>query len=105
MSKVQVGNLTVIMAFDVIDVDIIQLKTPVQTGALRDGFTIDLEGDIINMVDYADEVEFGTTDTPGRFMVTQSLGQISERLAKRMAEQIDNPKIVTLPEIKIEVGK
>lgn len=104
MSKVKVGNITVDVALNLIDVDIIRGKTPVATGNLRDSFTLDGNGDIINTADYADEIEFGTTKQPGRFMVTQSVDEIGNRLAKRAAEQLDNPNIIKLPEIVIKVG-
>ena len=105
MASIKVGNITLKVAFDVIDIDIIQLKTPVRSGALRDGFIIDVEGAIVNNVDYASFVEFGTVNMAGRFMVTQSLPEIGERLAKKLAEQLDTPKLITLPELKIKVGR
>ena len=105
MSTQKVGRKTVKIEFDIIDVDIIRAKTPVDTGRLRDDFAVDINGDIINEVEYAGWVELGTTKMPGSFMVTQSLGEIGERLAKKIAEQINQPGLIILPEIKIKIGK
>ena len=105
MTDYKVGNKIVKVNLDAIDVQTIRSKTPVDTGNLRDGFVVDIEGDIINDVDYADEVEFGTTKMPGAFMVERSLDEIGERLGKRIAEQIDQPGLITLPDITIKVGK
>ena len=105
MAKVKIGNKEVDVAFDTIDIDIIRSKTPVQTGNLRDNFTLTIDGEIENPVDYADEVEFGTTSKPGVFMVERSLDEIGERLAERMADQINQPGLIKLPEIILKVGK
>jgi len=104
MTKVKVGDIFVDVAFDILDVQIIQLKTPVKTGQLRDGFKLDLSGNILNNVDYADKVEFGTIDRPGAFMVHRSIPEMQGRLAKRLAERIDTPGLVILPTVHIKVG-
>lgn len=105
MATEKVGNKTVKVEFDALDVNIIRLKTPVDTGRLRDGFVLTIDGDIINEVEYAGYVEQGTVNMPGVFMVERSLPEIAERLAKRVAEQIDEPGLIVLPEIKIKIGK
>lgn len=104
MAKVRVGNKIIDIELDIIDVSIIRTKTPVKTGALRDNFDIDIDGNIINLLDYAPLVEFGTDDRPGAFMATRSLDEIGERLAKRIAEQINQPGLIVLPEITLKVG-
>ncbi len=93
MSIKLVGKRTVNVTFDAIDVAVIKLKTPVKTGLLRDSFTLDGDA-IVNPVDYADEVEYGTMNTPGAFMIERSLKEIGERLAKRVADQIDGPGLI-----------
>lgn len=105
MSKYKVGDLVIEVALDAIDVSVIRAKTPVRTGNLRDGFDIDLDGNITNLVDYADEVEYGTVNRPGAFMVERSLPEIEERLVERIAEQIDRPGIIKLPDLVIKVGR
>jgi len=94
MREITIGKVTVDASFQAGDVSIIQVKTPVKTGNLRQGFDIDINGDISNDVEYADEIEFGTTTRPGRFMVQQSLQEIGERLIDRIVEQISNKMIL-----------
>lgn len=101
--KYKIGDIYVDVALDAIDIDIIRGKTPVKTGALRDHFTLDPDGNIINPLDYADDVELGTVHMPGRFMVTQSVPEIGERLAERIAEQMDRNDIIKLPVIEVVV--
>lgn len=105
MIKVIIANKPVATELDVFDVETIRLKTPVITGILRDGFKVDSDGDISNDVDYADAVELGTSDRPGVFMVERSADEIGERLARRMAEQIERPGFFKLPVITIKVGR
>lgn len=100
----KVGNKTIKVELDALDVATIRAKTPVVTGQLRDGFDITTNGDIENDVEYADEVEFGTNNKPGHFMVERSLSEIGDRLVKRIAEQIDQNDLIKLPDIIIKIG-
>ena len=92
--KVEVGKAEVNIPFDGTDLQTIKDKTPVVTGNLRDSFGIDGEGDITNSADYADEIELGTSQRPGTFMVERSLPEIGERIAQRAAEALKRAGIL-----------
>lgn len=103
MTRKKVGRHTVDISLDSLDVATVRAKTPVKTGRLRDGWEVDAEGNLVNEVEYAAEVEFGTVNTPGRFMAEQSLPEMGQRLAKRIAEQINRPGILILPVLKVRI--
>lgn len=104
MSKVLIGKAVVNLTFDAIDVDIVQSDTPVVTGNLRDHFQVEFgTGDIINPVEYADEVEFGTVDRPGRFMATQNLPELGERMVERIEKQLASQMIISPIDIRIVI--
>lgn len=102
MSTERVGKKEIQIRLDIIDVQIIQAKTPVVTGNLRDKFEVDPDGNIINFVDYVEKIEFGTTQFPGAFMVERSVEEIGQRLAKKVAEQINRPGLIVFPDIIIK---
>jgi len=101
MRNVKIGkNVYVDVGANMVDVNIIQAKTPVRTGALRDGFYIN-DGDICNDVDYVDVVENGTPHRRGVYMIERSLPEISRRVEKRVYDQLADKKL--LPDITIKV--
>lgn len=102
--KQKVGRHTIDVTLDDLDVASIRAKTPVKTGQLRDGFLLTTDGFIINDVEYATVVEFGSVDKPGVFMVERSAPDMARRLGERIAKQIDQPGLIILPEIRIKVG-
>jgi len=102
MRKLKIGIAEADASFDMTDVAEIRAKTPVVTGNLRDGFRIDLDGNIENEVDYADEVEFGTHKSPGRFMVHQSIDTIANRLVGRINRQFATKKLLNDITIKVK---
>jgi hypothetical protein len=103
VAKRRVGKHIVDVSLDSLDVATVRAKTPVKTGRLRDGWHIDADGQVSNEVEYATEIEFGTVSRPGAFMAERSVPEIAQRLAKRIAEQIDRPGLIVLPEIKLGI--
>lgn len=103
MSVIRIGNKNIRIRFDQQDVNTIKDKTPVDTGRLRDGWELN-DDEIINEVEYAGYVEYGTIHMPGAFMVERSIPEIQERLAERIANDLNQPGLITLPDIVIKVG-
>lgn len=101
--RVRLGEATIDMRLDAQDVQLIRSKTPVVTGHLRDGWTLTPEGGIENLVDYGPEVELGTSNKPGRFMMTQSLPDIQRRLERRVIKQIQEQKLIKDFTINIKI--
>lgn len=92
--KLKIGETILDVRMDAQDVQLIRSKTPVITGNLRDGFHLTPEGEIENLVDYGPKVELGTSNTPGRFMVTQSIPEIQRRLEKKIIKQLRGQKVI-----------
>ena len=103
MSKVKIGDAEIEVSMHAADVQTIRGRTPVKTGALRDGFQLTIEGAIINEIKYVLDVEFGTSTQPGRFMIEQSLPEIIERAEKKAIEQIQTQKLLKDFTINIKI--
>lgn len=110
---VKIGKLSVDIGLKEPEVKIIQAKTPVRTGTLRDGFKLDGKGGIINDVYYGIYVELGTgpyykgelgpgSGRPwgmrGRYMVERSMEEMRWSVIKRILEQLDIRRMVELPD-------
>ena len=91
--KAKLGNKEVEVSMDAVDLQLIRVRTPYKTGLLSSSFDINTDGDIENPVDYADEVEFGTSTRPGRFMVTLAANEIGERLGEKIARALEDQDI------------
>jgi len=105
MSKHKIGDKWIDISLNQEDVAEIRGRTPVRTGDLQRGFVLEPEtGDIINPVFYAAWVEFGTTKMWGHFMVFFSIHGMTQRLHKRIADQIgEGAPLFKLPEIVIQI--
>ena len=106
MIRQKVGDKWIEVGFNDQDVDQIKSFTPVRTGDLQRGFTIEsVSGDIINAVHYAGFVEYGTVKMAGRFMVHHAAPAILQRLDRDIARQLGEgpPPLFKLPEIVIRI--
>jgi hypothetical protein len=100
-----IGNTTIEVLADASDCKVIQDKTPVVTGNLRRGFVPNAEGNIDNAVPYCDYVELGTSRFPGRYMITQSLGELGRRMTNKVIDKMQNIKIIPDMEITISATR
>lgn len=112
---VKIGNAQVDISLTQAEIDIIKAKTPVDTGDLRDGFVLDGLGGIINLVFYGIFVELGTgvyykgelgpplrpgwtRGFPGRYMVEQSMEEMTDNIIHRVLKDLDLRKVLDIPD-------
>lgn len=91
---VYVRNLRVLVDFDLEDLEIAKLYTPVLTGFLRDSWYVD-GNYLINPAGYAGFVEFGHhtrsgTWVPGQFFAQRAADQIARKYAAKTGQYIAN---------------
>lgn len=112
-NMVKIGNLNIDIGFKQPEIEILKQATPVRTGNLKDGWTIQADGSIINPVSYGIFVEFGTGPFyqgelgpgtgqawgfPGRFMVRDSIQKLINSITDRVLKSMDLRKLLKLPD-------
>lgn len=110
---VRIGNLDIDIGLKEAEIEILKDATPVRTGNLKKGWTLQPDGSIINPVEYGIYVEFGTGPFyqgelgpgtgqawgfPGRFMVRKSIEALKNSILTRVLKSMDLRKLLKLPE-------
>ena len=94
MTRMTVGKGSVEFEFKESDLRILQLRTPVITGQLRDGWQIQDRDIIVNLTPYAGHVEFGTGGRPGQFIIQRSIPEITKNIVNRLMIQLERITLI-----------
>lgn len=87
MAELRISLKPTNLRFTRVELAIIKAATPVRTGKLRRGWRIDANGDLVNRVDYAEFVEFGTRKMSARHFVQKAMGALLKSVTVRLLLQ------------------
>ncbi len=81
---------------------IIKSKTPVRTGKLRRGWTINSRGELVNKVSYVEFVEFGTKHMSARNFIKSALEPLMRSVVTRLLlRTVEGKKLLDAVTMKV----